>query len=63
MGKRAKEIALGEKVKNKNIGKEEVLNNLGPEDYIERTKEKGNIPRWLLTVYAWTPNGGKSSYS
>jgi len=58
MGKRAKEIALGEKVKNKNIGKEEVLKYLGPEDYIERTKEKGNIPG-VVNGLAWTPNGGK----
>ncbi|MEJ5307658.1 MAG: endopeptidase La [candidate division WOR-3 bacterium] len=58
MGKRAKEIAIGEKIKNKKIGKEEVVKYLGPELYIERTKEKRNIPG-IVNGLAWTPNGGK----
>ncbi|MEO0288733.1 MAG: endopeptidase La [candidate division WOR-3 bacterium] len=58
MGKRAKEIAIGETVKNKKIGRDEVVKYLGPELYIERTKEKRNIPG-IVNGLAWTPNGGK----
>lgn len=58
MGKRAKEIALGEKIKVNKIGPKEILKYLGPELYIERTKEKINISG-VVNGLAWTPNGGK----
>ncbi len=58
IGKRAKEIALGQKIKDFKIGEKEVLKYLGPELYLERTKNKKVFPG-VVNGLAWTPLGGK----